>query len=169
MLQQIAQWIGMNKEWLFSGVGITLVLMLIWLARKFRAVFRKDGPIVSVRYGFYTTPLGSVGDGMAITIQNTTQRTLHLGNFLVGMRSRENIFVPQDELTGQTQQKRQVSPGDSFTFHIPAHIFAEIGKDASEYTEAIVEDAAGPPYKSHRGELSKAIRFMLARAATRQR
>jgi len=117
-------------------------------------------PVVRVELACAKVPTGQIVHFLSITLLNTTDRGLFLGNVLLGT-GKENIFVQADSLTGQRQHRRQLQAGDRFSFHIDAATLREIGRPATDYTIAIVEDAVGPPYKSEGNILKACVEDLL--------
>lgn len=104
-------------------------------------------PVVEVGLALTNHFMRGIVHLLCITIKNTTDRTLFLGNFLLGTE-KESIYVKADSITGEPQQKRQLAAGDKFTFHIDATTLKEIGRPPSDYEYAAVDDVVGPRYKS---------------------
>jgi len=103
-------------------------------------------PVIRVSPALTNHPFRGIVHFLSITILNTTDRTLFLGNFMMGMEG-NNIFVRDDKLTGELQHKRQLSAGDKLSFHIDVTTLKEIGRPASDYISVFVEDVVGPEYR----------------------
>ena len=154
------QWIGQNKEWIFSGGGISIILLVVWALRR---VFRGNSepePVVDVTMGMARFGNNLI-DFLGIEFKNKSNRDIIVGNFVLEMWSGETMFTTHDEITGQPQQKWTVRRGDSFTFHIPVAMLAKAGRTIAEYKCALVTDALGNKYRSDSKKLTRTIASLL--------
>jgi hypothetical protein len=157
------EWIDKNKEWIFSGVGLTLLALL---GRKVLSWFYTEGPQVRVAAAVAAGPHTGPVDFVAITIQNRTKNVLHLGNVFLELSTGEQFMPTLDPLTGAGQERRQIQAGDSFTFHIPAAHILESGLPMEAFRCAAVRDGVGGVYRSSSRELRKILQAIYR---TRQR
>lgn len=118
-------------------------------------------PQVHVGPALANHPFHGIIHFLCITIRNTTEKSLFIGNFLLQMTNGYNAFCPFDSITQEPQQKRELRSGDKFTFHIDVKTLHEIGKPATDYNCALVEDAVGAAYASDSNELQRTIAELL--------
>jgi hypothetical protein len=117
-------------------------------------------PIVRVQCAVTSHPFLGLVHCLSITFLNTTDRSIFIGNFFLA-REKDNVFLPADSLTGERQGKREIRPGDKFSFHIDANTLRSIGSPATDYLAAVVEDAVGPPYESDKESVQGCIADLL--------
>jgi hypothetical protein len=155
------EWIEKNRDWVLSGVGLTLVAFLIWAGR---SVFhRLKGPRPQVKLNLAIGIGAGIDNSRALTISlvNPTDHEVVIGNFVLELTSRETMFFPTDYITGQLQSKQVVKPGDSCAFHIGIPELRQTGRHFSEFKCALVQTPAGPGYRSTRHELHRFLRHIL--------
>ncbi len=152
------EFLDKNKEWIFSGVGITLATVLVLLAIKAVKSFMRRGPTVRVAAAMAQTGMGGVADFLSITVQNTTDKVFRFGNIFLELDTREQFMPRVDPLTGERQGVRRVlEPGDSFSFHIPVSDLVETNLPISRFRCAAVRDALGHVYRSSPAELRRVL------------
>ena len=99
---------------------------------------------------------------IGIKFRNITDRSIFITSIMLELSDNQSLFVKQDKLTGEINgAKREVRSGDSFSFHILASELKEIGRPASDYTFAVVHDAAGGSYKTEPGKLEACVADLL--------
>jgi hypothetical protein len=62
-------WLAQNKEWVFSGVGIALISVAVWLVRKFISRSRVEAPTVTHSSAISVSP--SITQSPPITVAPT--------------------------------------------------------------------------------------------------
>lgn len=150
-----------NKEWIFSGIGLTVVSLLVFLGRKVFSSLSGNKPTIRVSAaiadgGVMTAPV----DFLVITVQNRTDRMLYLGNIFLELVTREQFMPTLDPLTRQGQQNRQLQPGASFNFHILASDIIDSGIPLDAFKCAAVRDAVDRVYRSSGVELQKVLNLI---------
>jgi hypothetical protein len=160
---QMWTWVETNKEWVFSGAGLTAGALLIWAGRSFWGRLTAPRPRVQVQMAMMAFPGGGYADGIAINFVNPTECDVVIGDFLLELTSGENLYVVQDSFTGARQQKRTVKAGDQHTFCVGASELAESGRRISDFRCAVVKTPAGLCFRSSSRELHNAI-LQLARS-----
>jgi hypothetical protein len=156
------EWVENNKEWVFSGGGLTLLAFLIWAGR---SVFQRlNNPRPQVKLNLATLVVGlRVGNSRALTISllNPTDYDVVIGNFVLELANGETIYFPVDYFTGELQRKNVVKPGDSCAFHIGIADLRQTGRRLADFRCALVQTPAGPGYRSTRHELHRFLRHIL--------
>ena len=99
-------------------------------------------PIVRIDLALTNHPTRGFVHFLCITILNTTGKSIFIGNFLLEVNDNQNLFVPFDSISGETQKKRDVRAGDSFAFRIEARRFHEIG--CQQRYESVTKARNGP-------------------------
>ena len=150
-----------NKEWIFSGIGITVLGLLVFLGRKVLSSLSGNKPTIKVTAaiaggGTMTAPV----DFLVISVQNRTDRMLYLGNIFLELVTREQFMPTLDRLTRQGQQNRQLQPGASFSFHILASDIIGSGIPLDAFKCAAVRDAVDRVYRSSQAELQKVLNLI---------
>jgi hypothetical protein len=156
------EFLDKNKEWIFSGVGLTVVALTALFARKMFGLFRPQGPTVRVSGAVAGTPLTGMFRLLSINVENRTEKTLYLDNIFLEMDTREQFMPMRDPLTGQGQARRELMPGSSFSFHIPASDILESGVPLEDFRCAAVRDAIGRVYRSSGRQLQEMLRSICA-------
>jgi hypothetical protein len=157
----VFEFLAQNKEWVFSGVGVTVAVALVTLvwtwgtrlaARTIQV--RAVGVIVS-------GPMGMT-DAIGIEVLNAGKQTAFLRNVCLELNDGGSLVPLRDEVTGATQQERQLNPGQSFTFHITAAMIRRSGKPIGDFRRAAVKDSAGRVYRSSGHQLRAMLTAVLA-------
>jgi hypothetical protein len=157
------EWVEKNKEWIFSGAGLTVLALLALFGRKVLGWLNREAPQVRVGGAVAAgAPAGPV-EFVTITVQNRTQGVLHLGNIFIEMSTREQFIPTLDPLTGNGQERRRIQPGDSFTFRIPVAHILETGLPVEAFRCAAVRDAVDRVYRSSSRELRKVLQAVYRR------
>jgi hypothetical protein len=151
------EFLDKNKEWVFSGAGITVLTLLVVFGRRAFGSFTRKGPTVRVSAAMagngFTRPM----DLVAITVQNRADHVLYLGNIFLELNTRNQFMPTLDPLTGSGQENRQLQPGNSFSFHIPVTHIIESGLPLEAFRCAVVRDGVDRLYRSSRRELRKVL------------
>jgi hypothetical protein len=105
-------------------------------------------PAVDVGLALTNDPRRGIVHFLVITLRNTTERSLFIGNFMLELNDGHNLLCPRDCITGQFQRRQEVRSGDRASFHIDVTTLKQFGRPAADYLRAVVTDSAGPPYFS---------------------
>ena len=161
------EWVEKNREWIFSGIGVTTVLFLVWLfragvAKSLGLILKKNKPEVVIRLRGALTkhPILGFVDALGITAENHSDKNIVIGNFMLLTREKR-IYVPMDGLTGAPQRKQTIRPGDSCSFHIAASQLCEIKLPPGAFEGASVETPLGKEYRSSPKEIED-LRSLIA-------
>jgi hypothetical protein len=154
-------WLARNKEWVFSGIGITVGALVVWLIGVIARWFRRQSPTITISFGLTDVGLGQPLDLLCVTIKNPTNKTLYLGNVLLVLKTRRTLFVTADAVTGQPQQKRALAPGDSLTFHYSKQQLLGHGVPAPQYAYAFVENVAGVAVETRISQIARLRRAIV--------
>ena len=147
-----------NKEWIFSGVGITVLALIVLFSRKVFTWLVLEGPRVGTSIALTGTPIRGLIKFLSIIVENHTEKPLYIDNIFLELDTGEQ-FVPRfDPLTGEGQIRRQIMPGSSFTFHIAASDIVGSGLPQDCFRCAAVRDAVGRVYRSSGRRLQKVLR-----------
>ncbi len=171
-------------EWLkglFSGKGTTQIgagnksISAITIGNNAGGVVVGDGnvvhlgpkhllpknPEVVVRCAIAEHPFRGLIHGLEISLLNTTDRSLFVGNFLLELSDGSAVLCMLDCFTGEPQRKRELSPGDKLTFFIDVQTLRKTGKLPTDFVSAVVEDALGQSYKSDTATLQAKVTSLL--------
>lgn len=118
-------------------------------------------PAVDVGLALANHAIKGIVHFLVITLRNTTDKTLFIGNFMLELNDEQNVFCPRDCVTGESQRKREVKSGDRFSFHIDATTLKQFGRPATDYGCAVVADAVGPPYRSEAEVVRRCVAELL--------
>ena len=151
-----------NKEWVFSGIGVTVLVAIIAFGRKVLSAVQAGPVRVRVAGAIIDSGMGRFTDALAITVLNAGQQPVFLGNVFLELNTREKLVPLLDEVTGESQQQRRLEPGQQFTFHITANMLRRTGKSISEFRCAAVADAATRVYRSSGHQLRNMMTSVLA-------
>jgi hypothetical protein len=157
------EWVEKNKEWIFSGAGLTGLALLGLFGRKVLGRFSRETPQVRVGVAVVAGPFTGPVEFVTITVQNRTKEVLRLGNIFVELSTREPFMPTLDPLTGGGQERREIQPGDSFIFHIPVAHILETGLSVEAFRCAAVRDAVDRVYRSSSRELRKVLQAVYLR------
>jgi hypothetical protein len=157
-------WVEKNKEWVFSGAGLTLAAFLIWAGRSVFQRLRGPRPHVELNLALGALPLGGSIRALTISLLNPTSHDVVIGNFVLELTNGETLYFLQDCFTGSVQGKNVVRPGDSCSFHIAISELRETGRMLGEFRCALVQTPVGPGYRSTRKQLHRFLRHILKEA-----
>ena len=106
--------------------------------------------------GYYDSPKNKV----MVEIQNHSPMTVFLGNVLIKLKDGQNLFSPRDAITGEHQRRRELRPGEKFSFTIdPEEVKEAVDLDNIEYV--FVKDDIERIYKSSPSEFRNVVQDML--------
>ena len=165
----LSDFISKNKEWLFSGLGIAVATLLVYAVKwGYQALRGRRPPDIRVKVmpALSQHSILGVMNFLTITAKNYSSFPAFITGFYIELRAKQKFFLSQDDITGEFQGKRELRPGDSFTFHISSQhlrsFLAEPGRQVTDLTRAFVVDAVGRKYYSSRKELHAALAGALA-------
>ena len=93
---------------------------------------------------------------VAINIQNRSMVPVYLGNVLLGLIDGRVLLFPRDSLTGASQGRRRLDPGEAYMFQMdPAAIFEKI--DPAQVRGAGVRDDIDRAFCAPKGEATKVL------------
>jgi hypothetical protein len=147
----------------FLGVGLTVLALLVLFGRKVFGWLNPEVPKVQVRGAIAAGALTGPVEFVTITVQNRTQGVLNIVNIFIELSTREQFMPTRDPLTGNSQERRQIQPGDSFTFHIPVAHILETGLPVEAFRCAAVRDAVDRVYRSSSHELRNVLQAVYRR------
>lgn len=154
------QWINQNKEWVFSGAGIAIVSLVVWLIGYLRTARKR--PFVRVSAALAGGGGSEPIDLLTVTIQNRSERALFLGNVMIELDSRRNVFFDRDGITGEMQHKRRLDAGDSFTFHLSKAQLLSTGVNPSHYTNIQIANVAGGVFRAKEADFKRVLAHILS-------
>lgn len=116
---------------------------------------------VKVSGGFATTYNG-VEDVLIIEVQNHSPMTVFLGNVVLRLKSGNVLFPAADALTKEYQRRRELQPGQKFSFNILPQLIVEHTL-VEDIICASVSDDIERTYESKHGEIPALVKSMLTR------
>jgi hypothetical protein len=159
------EWVEKNKEWVFSGAGLTLVAFLIWAGRTVLQRLKRPCPLVKLNLAIGVGPGINKMHALTISLLNPTDHDVVVGNFVLELTSGKTMFFPSDYFTGNLQRKNVVKPGDSCEFHIGIPNLQESGYRLADFRCALVQTPAGSGYRSTRQDLYRFLCHILNETA----
>jgi hypothetical protein len=157
---KMLEFLNKNKEWIFSGVGITTLTLIVIFGRKMLTWFISEAPRVRASVAITGTPLTGMIKLLAITVENHTKEILYIDNIFLEMDTGEQFMPMLDPLTGQGQAQRQVMPGNRFSFHIMASDIVKSGIPLDRFRCAAIRDAVNRVSRSSRRHLQTALKVI---------
>lgn len=154
------EFLDKNKEWIFSGVGITVLALIVFFGRKALTWFASEGPRVGVSIALTGTPLTGMIKLLSIIVENHTDKPLYIDNVFLELDTREQFMPTFDPLTGEGQIRRPLMPGSSFIFHISPSDIVGSGVPLARFRCAAVRDAVNRVYRSSGRALQKVLRVV---------
>jgi hypothetical protein len=117
---------------------------------------------VKVKGGFVQPPYGEVQDIIIIEVQNHSSMTVFLGNVSIKLKGERQLLVPRDAMTGEYQRRRELRPGEKFSFNIFPSVIAE-QVDPDEVLCAKVSDDIERTYESDPKDIQSLLKSVLKR------
>jgi hypothetical protein len=149
-LPSFVEFIRANRDWLFSGLGITIGgLLLIFGKAAYQGLRGRRPPDLRLKVmgAISYHPLVGSENYLAITVQNHSSFPAFIAGFFIELSGRQKLMVERDAITGAFQGKQELAPGDSRDFHVAvAHLreyINEPGHSAADFRRAFVVDAVG--------------------------
>jgi hypothetical protein len=159
-MASILDWLQHNKEWVFSGVGVTIAAGIVTLfisALKSRAPVRRARSLqVTLAFGFLTYGPELSDQMMLFTVANPSDRPAQLTSIRLPLKNGGNMVFPQ--LEGEKRLPCMIEPGTSSKFWVQlAGLEASIR--SRDYTgsvkiRAVATDALGNDYTSNPVEVA---------------
>ena len=117
---------------------------------------------VKVNGGFVKMPLGEVEDILIIEVQNHSPMTVFLGNVQIKLKDKQILFPPTDAITREYQKRRELRPGERFSFNIsPKVITEQVGVE--DVVCAMVSDDIERTYESDPESFQFLLKSMVER------
>lgn len=115
-------------------------------------------PDVRVKTNIALTP--GVGGGvrkiLSVKVENHSPQLFFMGNINLKMRDGMLFFAPRDSITGEYQTRRELHPGEAFTFNIAPDVI-EGQVNPEDLVCATVADDIGRVYESSESDFRLAI------------
>jgi hypothetical protein len=117
---------------------------------------------VKVNGGFVQMPVGGVENILIVEVQNHSQMTVFLGHVQIKLKDKRTLFIPSDTVTKEFQKRRELRPGEKFTFNIsPKTITEKVSID--DILCAVVSDDIERTYESDKESIQLLLSSMVNR------
>lgn len=111
---------------------------------------------VKVKGGFVAMPVGEVENILIVEVQNHSDMTVFLGNVQIKLKDNRTLFPPTDAITKEYQRRRELRPGESFSFNIlPSTILEKVNVD--DVACAMVSDDIDRVYESDQDSIQSLL------------
>lgn len=111
---------------------------------------------VKVKGGFVAMPVGEVENILIIEVQNHSQMTVFLGNVQIKLKDNRTLFPPTDAITKEYQKRRELRPGERFSFNIlPSTILDKVAVE--DVVCAVVSDDIDRTYESDQDSIQSLL------------
>ncbi|MDI6789537.1 MAG: hypothetical protein QME44_02465 [Thermodesulfobacteriota bacterium] len=117
---------------------------------------------VKVKGGLAMMPFGEAEDILIIEVQNHSPTTVFLGNVQIRLQDKRNLFPPTDAITREYQKRRELRPGEKFSFNISPSVVTE-RVQVEEVVCAVVSDDIERTYESDPEELQSLLKGIVER------
>lgn len=152
-MHSVLDWLQHNKEWVFSGAGITILTLLLSLLRA-RSSPRRDASLqINVALGWLTYGPGTeLSDDMLLfTVANPSERPVQLTGIRIPIKGHGNMVFPR--IDGERRLPCIIEAGTNVKFWVPlSHVRASIDRSkpiGQMKVRAIASDALGRDYVSN--------------------
>lgn len=115
---------------------------------------------VKVKGGIVMSPLNTRSDIITIEVQNHSPMTVFIGNIRIKLKDDRSLFVAADAITKEFQKRRELKPGEAFSFNIASETIVE-KVDVEDLVCVTVSDDIERTYESNRTDLQKLLRSIL--------
>jgi hypothetical protein len=149
-----------NKEWIFSGAGVTAVMFLFVFGRRVMQWARPQSPTVRVAATLAGNPLIGMAEVLTIKVQNRTDKAVYVGNLFLELDSRQQFMPLLDALTRRGQDVQKLQPGTSTSFNILVSDIRESGIPRAAFRCAAFRDGTDQVYRSSTRELQNVLTFL---------
>lgn len=160
-MKAIVDWFQHNKEWVFSGIGVTGILSIIAVVRwLFRPAIKRAQPPprppalqVNLAFGHltYEGPPYLSDQMLLFTIANPSERAAQLTGIRLPLKNGSNMVFPY--LDGEKRMPCMIEPGTSSKFWVKlSDVEASIrsaGYNGGTQIHAVATDALGNQYPSN--------------------
>lgn len=117
---------------------------------------------IKVNGGFAQMPIGKIEDVLIIEVQNHSPMTVFLGNVQIKLKDNRILFPPSDAITKEFQKRRELRPGEKFSFNIlPDTIFEKVRID--DIMCVVVSDDIERTYESDQESIQSILKSMIER------
>ncbi len=115
---------------------------------------------VKVNGGFVTMPIGGIEDIIIIEVQNHSPMTVFLGNVQIKLKGNRVLFPPSDAITKEYQRRRELRPGEKFSFNVlPGTIIEKV--PVEDVICAVVSDDIERTYESDQESIQLLLKSMI--------
>lgn len=102
---------------------------------------------VKTKPGVISSPGEGRQDVITIEVQNHSPMVVFTGMFEIELKNQYSLIIPFDPVTGDYQRRRELRPGESFSFHVlPGQLFDKVRPD--EVLKVVVKDDIERTYES---------------------
>ncbi len=109
--------------------------------------------------GAFLTGGEKIRNIVVIDVQNHSPTSVFLGNVVVRLRNGNVLFAPKDAATGEHQTRRELRPGQKFSFHMDPEVIFEHTKLDDVLCAAVTDDIERR-YESDSEELISILKDM---------
>jgi hypothetical protein len=153
-MRNILEWLQHNKEWDFSGAGVSVIILISSLFR--RTQRRSPSLQVQVAFGFLTHGPRLSDQMILFTVANPSDRPVKLTSINVPLKNETLVFPVLD---GERRLPCFVEPGNNVKFWVE---LAEVEEALRSQNykgivkiRAVATDALGYEYASNRVKVGK--------------
>lgn len=160
-MKPIVDWLQHNKEWFFSGIGVTGILAVVAVVRwLFRPAAKSPQPPprapslqVNLAFGHltYEGPPYLGNQMLLFTVANPSERSTQLTGIRLPLKNGSNMVFPH--LDGEKRLPCMIEPGTSSKFWVElSDVEASIrskGHAGSMNVHAVASDGVGNDYESN--------------------
>jgi len=117
---------------------------------------------IKVNGGFVQMPTGKANDILILEVQNHSPMTVFLGNVQIRLKDNRTLFPPSDAVTNEFQRRRELRPGEKFSFNIlPESIVDRVSIE--DIVCAVVSDDIDRTYKSDKESIQSILKSIIER------
>jgi hypothetical protein len=155
-MKSVLDWLQHNKEWVFSGAGVTVVLgfmaLVRWLFKPKTA--NSNVAALQIKLGFggltYDGPPYLGDQMMLLSVANPSDRPVQLTGIHVPLNGANMVFL---HLDGETRMPCMIAPGTNVKFWVPLSDVQASLRSRNFTTplkiHAVASDALGNEYPSN--------------------
>lgn len=115
---------------------------------------------VKINGGFVQAGYGKPKDIIIVEVQNHSPMTVFLGNISIQLKDGRHLLVPRDAVTSEYQRRRELRPGEKFSFNFdPKIIIEEVDIDNIAFVK--VSDDIDRTYESNPEDIQLLLRSIL--------
>lgn len=117
---------------------------------------------IKVIGGFVQMPTSKIEDILILEVQNHSPMTVFLGNVQLKLKDKRILFPPSDAVTKEFQRRRELRPGEKFSFNIlPEMILESVPIDDIDC--ATVSDDIDRTYESDKESIQSILNSIIKR------